>query len=104
MSPTMAWAGNGTVLMIDGVQFDQVITVTIDHATRRIRGRAISSSSDLQVRLRNINERDSVHVALNTRERTEYLGPAKVLMYRTRCHWNEAISISFVFQLEESVT
>jgi hypothetical protein len=66
-----------------------------------MRGKALSSSSPDQIAFRNLRKGQKVYVRLATPERQEYKGWATVLMLRTRCQVNHAITVSFALTLDE---
>ncbi len=97
--PTIAYNSHGSNLVLNGERFDQITTVVIDHAARRVRGMAISSSSEAQEKLRALRAGDELSLLLTTLQRTEYEGRASIVMYRVRARVNHALTISFAFNL-----
>jgi hypothetical protein len=99
--PTIAYPSIGSSFKINGLKFDQVVTVAFDHTTKRIRGHALSSGRDLQKHLRTLRRGDVVRLSLKTPEIEEFENArASVVMIRTRAHVNNVLRIFFVFQLK----
>lgn len=95
---TVAYVSRGSKLWVDGAELNSCITISVDRD--RLRGRAISNGSQIQVALRAAKIGDRFHLKLETPERIEFDGMASLRMYRVRLHFKHAIAIGFMFDLE----
>lgn len=96
----VAYSARRTKLEIEGVLFPHIITLVIDHASRRVRGSAFSGD-EVPVMLRELRRGDKIALRLESGEREEFSGRAEVVMFRVRFNPRNLIRISFIFALLE---